>query len=438
MTVLNESGVPDVLSPLCGLKSLTEKLSDTLILVAGTRTEAHLVHAVPDALSTHRTPSREDSRVVSIVLEPGDSPQQGRVASRLIEAAAGFRRLEMVLLVVGRSARLLGIDADFEARVASRRLGLPVKTITTEQQSSNTLFTDLEDRALASLVSLCPADTPVSAVSDPPPKERGGLLGGLLGRDRDKPGFARRSPVVLLGSKSPGREELSSELTRAGVEVAGSVPVSGGELPAVGEGTVVAVADPYLDSAAREAKERGAEVVRTLAPIGPDGTSRFVQDVATASGLSGVKPGRARSGWQNLEPLRNRIRGKRIFFAGDTGLEIPVARFLMDAGAVVLEVGAPRLDRRLLSTDIQTLSAHTDVIESPDPKGQIERIDATRPDVVVASAGLYAPLVARGHLCRSSLDFLGASIHGYEGARRILELFIRTFERAEALDSVKL
>lgn len=438
MTVLNESGVPDVLSPLCGLKSLAEKLPDTLILVAGTRTEAHLVHAVPDALSTHRIPAREDSRVVSVLLEPGDSPQQGRIASRLIETAAGFRRLEMVLLVVGRSARLLGVDADFEARVAARRLGLPVEVITTEQTSSNTLFTDLEDRALASLVSLCPADSPIPTDPEPRPKERGGLFGGLLGGDRGKPRESRRRPVVLLGARSAGREELSSELARAGVEVAGSVPETGGGLPAIGEGTVVAVADPYLASTAREAEERGAGVVRTLVPIGPDGTSRFVQDVAVASGLGGVRSGRARSGWENLEPLRNRIRGKRIFFAGDTGLEIPIARFLMDAGAVVLEVGVPRLDRKLLASDIQTLSAHTDVVESPDPKGQIERIDTTRPDVVVASAGMYAPLVARGHLCRSSLDFLDAGIHGYEGARRILELFIRTFERAEALDSVKL
>jgi hypothetical protein len=29
-------------------------------------------------------------------------------------------------------------------------------------------------------------------------------------------------------------------------------------------------------------------------------------------------------------------------------------------------------------------------------------------------------------------------VHGYEGARRILELLVSTFERAEALDSVNL
>lgn len=37
MTILNESGVPDVVSPLHGLSGLAEDLKDALILVVGTR-----------------------------------------------------------------------------------------------------------------------------------------------------------------------------------------------------------------------------------------------------------------------------------------------------------------------------------------------------------------------------------------------------------------
>ncbi|HZC19263.1 MAG TPA: hypothetical protein VE225_06105, partial [Rubrobacteraceae bacterium] len=64
--------------------------------------------------------------------------------------------------------------------------------------------------------------------------------------------------------------------------------------------------------------------------------------------------------------------------------------------------------------------------------------DAARPDVVVASPGLYVPLVAQGHLCRSSLDLLSLGVHGYEGARRLLVLLARTFEHAEGLDTLDL
>lgn len=438
MAVLNESGIPDVLPPLCGLRALAERLPDTLVVVAGTRAEAHLVHAIPDALSRRRPSPRGTSRVVSVILDPEEPPEQGALASSIVEAAAGYRDLQFVVLVTARGARRIGIDEGFETRVASRRLDLPVAAVSTAPSSSRVFCTDLEDRTLAALVDLSP--TEVYEVEDPEPESaRGGFLGSLFGREKSKPREPRRRPVAILGATRGAQGRLASELGEAGVEVSGCVPeLDLGELPGVGEGAVVGVAAPYLSGAARRAEERGATVVRTQTPIGVDGTARFLRDVASEAGHGTSGAARTRAAWEELEPLRNRIRGKRFFFAGDTGLEIPVARFLLEAGAVVLEVGAPRLDRRLLGADVQALSAHVDVIEAPDPRGQLERIDKVGPDVVVASAGLYAPLVARGHLCRSSLDFLGADIYGYEGARRILELFVRAFERAETLDSVKL
>jgi light-independent protochlorophyllide reductase subunit N len=245
--------------------------------------------------------------------------------------------------------------------------------------------------------------------------------------------------VILLGALPRPQEELAAELTRAGVEVAGSVPgVETDRLPAIDEGTIVAAVDPYLVAASRAAEERGATVIRSLLPIGVDGTARFIQDVSALAGHRGSEAGHARRVWESLEPLRNRIRGKRLFFTGDTGLEIPLARFLADAGAVVLEVGTPRLDRRALAPELSALGEDVDVVESPEWRSQLERIDAARPDMVVASPGLYVPLVARGHLCRSSLDLLSLGMHGYEGARRVLELLARTFERAEKLDALNL
>jgi light-independent protochlorophyllide reductase subunit N len=179
-------------------------------------------------------------------------------------------------------------------------------------------------------------------------------------------------------------------------------------------------------------------VVKTLMPVGVDGTARFVQDVSEEAGSRTSEVVRARSVWEDLGILRNRIRGKRIFFTGDTGLEIPLARFLADAGAVVLEVGAPRLDRRFLAAELQALGPDIDVVVSPDYRGQTNRIDESRPDVVISSPGLHLPLVARGHLCRSPRDFIAAGLYGYRGSRRILELLVRTMERAETLDSLNL
>lgn len=443
MTILNESGIPDVLPPLHAVNGLAERLPGVLVVVAGTQAEAHLVQSLPAAPSPNLSPSARNPRVIFAVIDPDDPPQQGLLASRIVEIAAGLRGTELVLLVAGRTAESLGVDAAFEARLVTRKLDLPAEAVNPDASYAvpGTLSTDLEDRTLAALVNFCPKRRTSDLVETASPAKRGGLFGGLLGRGREASESSQSRPVVLLGGTFSGgaARGLAMELSRAGVEVAGAIPGSGtGELPPLGEGTVVAVMDPNLTTAVAAAERRGATVVRTLMPVGVDGTARFVQDVAEEAGSRTSEVVRARSVWEDLGALRNRIRGKRIFFAGDTGLEIPLARFLADAGAVVLEVGAPRLDRRFLAAELQALGPDVDVVVAPDYRGQTKRIEEARPDLVISSPGLHLPLVARGHLCRSPRDFIRAGPYGYEGARRILELLAHTLERAETLDALNL
>ncbi len=373
MTILNEQGAPEVLPPLRTAGDLAKRLPGALVIVVGTISEAHLLRPLASPFAS--PDPGYGQRLASLVLDPDEPPQQGQVATRVIGAAAGQRGTELVLLVAGRSARLLGVDADFEARLVARRLDLPVEVVDPDEPYvvPGVLSTDLWDRILAALVDVCPKRR-TSDLLEAAPAKRVSLLGNLLGRsDGDTPVDQGR-PVVLLGAPvSPGAtQEVVQELSRARVEVAGVVPgTTWAALPAVGEGTVVAAMDTNLSAAAAAARERGAKVVRTLAPVGVEGTARFVQDVAQEAGLAVAEMARARSAWTNLEPLRNRVRGRRLFFAGDTGLEIPLARFLADAGAVVLEVGAPRLDKRHLSEELQALGPDVDVVESPDWRGQL-------------------------------------------------------------------
>ena len=447
MTILNESGVPDVVSPLCGLSGLAQRLPDALLVVAGTRADVHLAQSLSGPLPGTPAPARPAGsgigvhpRVVFVALEPDEEPAGGALASRVAELATGFST-RLVLLVACRSLGLLGVDANFEAVLAQRRLGgLPVRAVVPDTGGFGVLGTHLEDGAMQALVELCARVVPEPEEEEYRPKES--LFGKLPFRGRPERRVPEERnlhhPVVLLGALPGPREELAAELARIGVGVACLPAAETGRLPVIDEGTVVATADPYLAGACRAAEERGATVVKTLLPIGVDGTARFVQDVATSAGRKTSEAERARRVWEGLAPLRNRIRGRRIFFTGDSGLEVPLARFLADAGAVVLEVGTPRLEKRFLSAELAALGEGVDVVESPEWRAQLDRIEEVRPDVVVASPGLYVPLVARGHLCRSSLDFLSLGVHGYEGARRVLELFVRTFERADKLDALHL
>lgn len=439
MTILNESGVPDVLSPLCAVDALAERLPGAMIVVVGTRLEAYLARTLPVDLSPNGK-VRNNPRVFSVILDPAEPTEQGRLASQLVEAAASLSDVDLLLIVAGHSAELLDIEVEFEAHIASRSLGIPAKVVSPDANSPGCLSTDLEDQVLAALLRGCPQFTPRPVYTDSQPSKQGGFLSGLSRRGRSRSNEEPQNPVILLGSPSSGSiSGLVGDLGRAGIKVSGIIPEPNSmALPPMGEATIVAPSDPYLAAATRKAEARGARVIRTLMPVGVDGTARFIQDVAASIGLESEEASRAQEMWQRLERLRSRIRGKRVFFAGDTGAEIPLARFLANAGAVVLEVGAPRLDRRALGPEIQALGAEVDVVESPDWRGQMKRIDESRPDLVVTSPGLYVPLVARGHLCRSSLDILKTGVHGYDGARRILELVVRTFERADTLDSVHL
>lgn len=440
MTILNESGIPDVLSPLHAVNSIAERFPNAFIFVVGTRAEAYLAQSLSAAFYYDGRAQR-DPRVVFMILDPAETLKEGKVAARAASAAAKEPGLEMALLVASRSAELLGLDAPLEASLAAQRLGIPVKAVSPNSEGPGCLNTDLEDNALAAALEVSPGAASPDKENAGAPAKRGGILGNLSFRERGRQPARQLPRIALVGaSRSPrSGQELAAELQEAGIDVSGRIPAKAAvDLPIIDDDTVVALADPYLTAVSQAVEKRGAKVVRTLAPIGIDGTYRFINDVARATGRDYDGIGRAREVRDELEHLRSRVRGKRIFFAGDTGLEIPVARFLAEAGAVVVEVGAPRLDRKALAEEIKALGSAVDVIESPDWQGQIERADAARPDVVVTSPGLHVPMVARGHLCRSSLDLLRIGIHGYDGARRILELFARSFERAEILDSVNL
>src|SRR5690606_21513430 len=136
---------------LCGLRSLSEELSDVLIVLVGTRSDIHLSRLLPGALTADYSPGE---RVRFILLDPETKVRQGSVASGVAEAADGLRGIAAVFVVCGRPARQLGGDAAFEARLAERRLGVPVRAVGLEPEGSRILSTDLEDRALAALVDL--------------------------------------------------------------------------------------------------------------------------------------------------------------------------------------------------------------------------------------------------------------------------------------------
>jgi len=59
--------------------------------------------------------------------------------------------------------------------------------------------------------------------------------------------------------------------------------------------------------------------------------------------------------WENLRDYLDLVRGKSVFFIGDNLLEVSLARFLIQCGMIVYEIGIPYLDKRYQAVELLLL-----------------------------------------------------------------------------------
>jgi light-independent protochlorophyllide reductase subunit N len=164
--------------------------------------------------------------------------------------------------------------------------------------------------------------------------------------------------------------------------------------------------------------------------------------MAAAAAAFGIDPRRvaevldplAERGRRALEPLRRRLEGKRLFLLPESQLEIPLARFLhRECGMELVEVGTPYLDRQLMAEELPLLPEGTQLSEGQDVEKQLERVRASRPDLVVCGMGLANPLEAEGFATKWSIELVFSPIHGCDQAADLAELFARPLNRRELL-----
>jgi light-independent protochlorophyllide reductase subunit N len=164
--------------------------------------------------------------------------------------------------------------------------------------------------------------------------------------------------------------------------------------------------------------------------------------MAAAAAAFGIDPERvaavldplAERGRRALEPLRRKLEGKRLFLLPDSQLEIPLARFLhRECGMELVEVGTPYLDRQLMAEELPLLPEGTQLSEGQDVEKQLERVRASRPDLVVCGMGLANPLEAEGFATKWSIELVFSPIHGCDQAADLAELFARPLNRRELL-----
>ncbi|WP_373506998.1 ferredoxin:protochlorophyllide reductase (ATP-dependent) subunit N [Thiocapsa sp.] len=407
--VTRERGQRQVFCGLTGIVWLHRKIQDAFFLVIGSRTCAHLVQSAAGVMIF------AEPRFATAILHERDlagladcNAELDRVVAEVLERRPDIGTL---FLVASCPSEVIKLDlAKAAERLAAVYQGR-VRILDYSASGLETTFTQGEDACLKALVPELP---------QLPSGERSLLVLGTL-PDVVEDQFAR----------------LFAELGIAPVHFL--PPRRTTELPPVGSGTKVLLAQPFLGETARACEARGASLLSAPYPFGIEGTLGWLRAAAEAWDVSGevldavTAPAIARAR-RGLSHHRESLEGKRISFLPDSQLEIPLARFLhRECGMDLVEVGTPFLDGRLMAEEMRLLPEGVRLTEGQDLERQLDRLREDHPDLTVCGLGLANPLEAEGLRTKWAIELVFTPVHGFDQAADLAELFARPLRRAALL-----
>jgi light-independent protochlorophyllide reductase subunit N len=406
--VLRERGQREVFCGLTGILWLHRKMQDAFFLIVGSRTCAHLMQSAAGVMVF------AEPRFGTAVMEEKDlagmavlEDELDRVVDRLLERRPEIRT---VFLVGSCPSEVIKLDLK---RAAERLEGRSerVRFVHYSGSGIETTFTQGEDACLQALVPRMPA-----AETETPSLLVVGTLADVV-EDQFRRIFAELGvgPVDFL----PGRDST--------------------DLPAVGPGTRVLPAHPWVNDTLRALRGRGAEILTTVFPLGAEGSTEWIRTAARRWGVEdeavnrAVAPARDRAR-RALSRHREALEGRSIFFFPDSQLEIPLARFLSrELGMIPVEVGTPHLDADFMAPELELLPEGVRLAEGQDVDRQLDRCHAAAPDLTVCGLGLANPLEASGLRTKWAIELVFSPIQGFEQAGDLAELFHRPLDRAQRL-----
>ncbi len=405
--VLRERGQREVFCGLTGIVWLHRKIQDAFFLVVGSRTCAHLVQSAAGVMIF------AEPRFATAILDERDlagladaNDELDRVVARLLERRPDIKTL---FLVGSCPSEVIKLDLQRAAQRLSAQFLPRVRVLNYSGSGIETTFTQGEDACLASLVPVLPES-----------REAQLLVVGAL-------------PDVV-------EDQLERQLRQIGIGHVAFLPArSSAGMPAVGSGTRVLLAQPFLADTARALQARGATRIEAPFPIGVEGTTAWLQAAAAAFGIDAATVLRVTASAREravaaLQRQRDVLHGRRIFFFPDSQLELPIARFLhRELGMQLTEVGTPFLHRDHMAEELAWLPAGTRLSEGQHVDSQLERCREERPDLTVCGLGLANPLEAEGLTTKWAIELVFSPIHGYEQAADLAELFARPLRRKTLL-----
>ena len=409
LPVLKERGQREVFCGLTGIVWLHRKMQDAFFLVVGSRTCAHLIQSAAGVMIF------AEPRFGTAILGERDlagladaNEELERVVEELL-----MRRPDIgTLFLVGSCpSEVIKLDLATAAEKLNHQYFPKTRILNYSGSGIETTFTQGEDACLNSMVPVLPEkETEAPALM---------VVGSLADVVEDQ--FARLFKQIGIGP------------------VSFFPPRRASELPSVGKGTKLLVAQPFLSDTVRSLIRRGAELLPTTYPFGIEGTTEWLRAAAKEWNIddaqfeAAIAPAVARAN-MGLEHYKGVLNGRKAFLFPDSQLEIPLARFLSrECGMELIEVGTPYIDRLLMDKEIDLLPEGTALSEGQDVEKQLDRCREARPDMTVCGLGLANPLEAEGLSTKWSIELVFSPLHGYDQAADLAELFVRSSERRRRL-----
>ena len=408
-TLLKESGPREVFCGLTSIVWLHRRMPDAFFLVVGSRTCAHLIQSAAGVMIF------AEPRFGTAILEERDlagladaHDELNRVVKNLLERRPEIRTL---FLVGSCPSEVIKIDLARVAEKLNIELQGKVTVLNYSGSGIETTFTQGEDGALKALVPLLP--------------------------------YSEESKLLLVGTlANPVEDRLKTIFNRIGIKNISSFPPrQSTELPSIGKGTKVLLAQPYLTDTARALRDRGAEILKTPFPLGIEGSTRWIEAAANSFSISNelvektLDPLIVRAK-KAIAPYREKLNGKKLFLLPESQLEIPLARFLhRECGMELVEIGTPYLNREMMSSELELLPENTRIVEGQHVEKQLDRVRENKPDLVVCGMGLANPLEAEGISTKWSIEMVFSPIHGIDQASDLAELFSRPLHRHNLLNT---
>jgi len=332
-----------------------------------------------------------------------------RVVSELLARRPDIRRL---FLVGSCPSEVIKLDL---ANAAARLQGVHENRLRISAFSGSgieTTFTQGEDQCLASMVPDLPAA--------PEGTQRLMVVGTL-------------ADII--------EEQFRRHFAQLGIIDVDFFPAArADDLPPVGSGTRVLLAQPYLSDTVTALCKRGAKLVSAPYPLGVEGTLGWFQAAAAEWGHSAdavhealaIPMARAQ---KSLAKVRESLQGRTIHFLPDSQLEIPLARFLRDeCGMSLTEVATPYLDQTLMAEELQRLGRDVSLVEGSDLDSALARVRDHRPDLTVCGMGIANPLEAEGLRTKWSIELIFTPIQGFDQVADLAGLFARPLVRERQLE----